>query len=258
MFKRIIAGMAVLATVAAVQAAKVPFSDPFGAGGPVADWASDTDPIFFNGSLGVVTTSDLDWRGVTVNAPAGDGSFGKLSNAPSAAGTAWRLVGDGTEKDITIQTKMFTPNVNTAVAPDDFLYQIVIFNQNASGYSRCHFQFNQDVPTLPAPRVRVQAGYPTLTSYLILTSPTNFTVAEKWWDVKLVINNTNSTCEVFLDGVSRGIADCSAQAAGFNLGGKFGFGEYIDGDTAGVARSVYVDAFSVTANANVSDWSAYE
>ena len=257
MFKRIIAGMAVLATVAAVQAAKVPFSDPFGPGGPVADWAADTDPTFFVGSFGGVTTSDLDWRGVTVTAPGADGAFGKLAFPATGYSTAWRLVGDGTEKDVTIQTKMFVPLINTAAEPDDFLYQMVIFNQGASGYCRFHFQLNQDVVALPGgPRIRVQGI--GLTTFLTLTSPTNFTAAEKWWDVKLVVNNVNSTCEVFLDGVSRGIADCSAQAAAFNVGGKFGIGEYVDGDTAGVARSVYVDDFSVTANANISDWSAYE
>ena len=258
MLKRIIAGMAVLATVAAVQAAKVPFSDPFGPLGPVADWTSDTDPTFNNGSLGGVS-SDIDWRGVTVSAPAGgDGHFGKLAYAATTYSTAWRLVGDGTEKDITIQTKMFVPVVNTAAEPDDFLYQIVVFNQNSGGYSRFHFQLNTDTGAIAAPRIRVQSGHPTLTTYLTLTAPTDFTAVEKWWDVKLVINNTASTCEVFLDGVSKGVADCSAQSAGFNQGGKFGFAEYVDGDTGGNARSVYVDDFSVVSNANVADWSAYE
>lgn len=257
MLKRIIAATMVLATVAAVQAAKVPFSDPFASGGPAADWATDTDATFNNGTLSVVS-SDVDWRGITVNSPAvSDGFFGKLAWAPAAAGTAWRLVGDGSEQNYTIEAKVFAPVVNQPnnTSADDYLYQILFFNVNANGYCRFHFQLNQGT-AIAAPRIRIQSTYGGFFTPVALASPGDFTLAEKWWDVKLVINNTASTVETFLDGVSKGVGDFSTRPD-FATGGKFGFGQYID-DPVAVDRTVYVDAFTVTSNADVADWSAYE
>ena len=142
-----------------------------------------------------------------------------------------------------------------ASCADDFLYHILFFNVNAAGYCRFHFQLNQGA-AITAPRIRIQSTYGGFFTPVILTSPGDFTLAEKWWDVKLVINNTASTVETFLDGVSKGVGDFSTRPD-FATGGKFGFGQYID-DPVVLDRTVYVDAYTVISNADVADWSAYE
>lgn len=241
-------------------AATVPFEDLFDASGPKADWAADTGATFFNGTFETVST-DLDWRGTTVNPPAGsDGYFAKLAWAATGYMTAWRCVGQGTEKDYAIQCKVYAPIVNTADEPDDFLYQMIIFNYNAGGYGRLHFQFNENTTAIAKPRIRLQASHSgALVTRLTLLSPDNLTHQEKWYDVRLLVNATAKTTTFYMDGVEMGVADHSADT-GFENGGKAGVGTYVDGDTAGLARTAYFDNFKWTElpPTSVSDWTMME
>lgn len=246
-------------------AATIPFEDPFDASGPKADWETDTAGTAFPNGVFSAVSSDTDWRGTTVNPPAGsDGYMAKLSNAPAAAGTAWRLVGAGTEKDYAIQCKVYAPVVNAESGADAYLYQMIIFNQNAAGYARLHFQFNENTTAIAKPRIRLQASHSgSLASRLILESPDNFTHQEKWYDVRLLVNATANTTTFYLDNVEKGVADHALDTrveGSFSNGGKCGVGMYINGDTAGLARTTYFDAFKWTnlPPTSVSDWTMME
>ncbi len=262
MKKQLLLSMLLLSMIAVSgYAATIPFYDAFGASGPAADWETDSVGTAFAGNGTLTTTAaEADWRGVTVTPPAGgDGYMGKLAFAASGYATSWRVLGAGTEKNYTLRCKMFVPVIDTVAEPDDYLYQQLIFASNTSGYGRMHFQLNLKNADLglTAPRIRIQVSHSgALVTKLALYSPTNFTVEERWWDVMLVVNNTGGTAELFLDGVSKGVATIAETA--FADGGKFGIAEYVDGDCAGVARSAYFDQFRASDNASVQDWTSFE
>lgn len=240
--------------------AALPFEDLFDSSGPKTDWGTGTynGGLFgLNGTLSVVS-SDTDWRGTTINPPDGntDGYFGKLSFAATGYATAWRTTGEDTDTEYTLEAKIYTPLVNTPDEPDDYLYQMLVFYETAAGYGRLHTQFNLDTTVLPAgPRIRFQTTHGGFQTPLVVSSPATFTATEGWHTFRVEISAAK-TANCYFDTTFLGTADFSGVAGAD--GGKYGFGTYIDGDTAGNARSIYIDDFKAFSTTPVEDWTLYE
>ena len=235
-------GCAVMSVYAAL-----PFTDEFSSSGPNAGW---TEWFNTGGSLTCVS-SDVDWRAVTVNPPSGsDGYFGKSTyTAATYASHGWKA-GDTTDANYTVEVKIFVPQVSGTAEPDDYLYQqlLVHVDQPVGHYVRMHAQYNDDTSN----RVRVQI---VQSSFVKTVSATGlFTGGDAWHTFKAVVNGTSG--DFYLDTTQISGATITWGTEGPDvIDGQFGFGQFIDG--AGT-RSIYVDAFSATANASVSDWSQYE
>jgi hypothetical protein len=195
--------------------------------------------------------------GTTIDPPAGntDGYIGKIEHAATTYATSYRIV-DSTEADYTIEVEMYTEIVNTPDEPDDYHYCMIVFYESADGYGRYHTHLNEDTSILPdGPRIRVQTTHGGFTTPLVLNSPADFTASEGWHTFRIEIQDKVATC--FYDGANIGTADFSAVADANN--GGFGMGQFVDGDTGGVARAVYFDDFVVTpTGASVDDWTLYE
>jgi hypothetical protein len=250
--KRSLCTLILIVSFSATQVfAALPFSDPFASGGPAAGWIE-----WFNtgGTLTIVST-DTDWLGVTVNPPAGsDGFFGKSTfNAPGYATHGWRA-GEITDTNYTAQVKLYVPQVNTALEPDDFLYQQLIvyvdFDGGTGQYIRLHAQNNIDT-TVNQNRARVQVAS---SGFKKTAAEANVFSGSGWHTFRAVLNGSTGNFYIDDNLISDAPVDWTPEAPAV-VSGQFGFGQYIDG--AG-ERSVYVDDFSAVSNAGIADWTQFE
>lgn len=239
-----------------------PFTDDFESGSPAANWDADSaDTGVFNRGNLTALADDVDWRGVLIEPPTGGGDFlGRLDFTTPAAGTFWRLVGQGDATDYTVEADIYVPNISADAAPDNFLYQMVVLTQNDGGYARVHFQHNEDASTLAdGPRFRVQEAYPSFVTPV--NSPTADVLGsddEGWYNVQVLQDHTAGTMTVFINGVDVGSGPITITGAAYADGGKSGIGGYINGDTSGFERSVYFDNFYAGPETNVGDWAVFE
>lgn len=262
MKKMVLSALALSMVSVASAQLSLPFTEDFESGTPNAAWDTDTQASFENGWARTGTStlsavgSDADWRGSTINVPAGGGSFmGKLEYEAGGYQTVWRMLGDGTNTDFQVSVDMYVPYLNDAAEPDDYLYHGVYLYPAAPSTTgvRVHSHQNQAGGSIPAPRFRIGSS-----SF----NPT--TPAEGWTNWVIKADHTNGTVELDVTGAVTLSTGASAQA---NLGSGtgVGVGMFIDGvcnpapNGINGPRDLYFDNFSVTAlTSNVSDWVAFE
>lgn len=249
--------------------AALPFSDDFESG-VAAEWGTATAGTAFeqatNGSALTAVTSDTDWRGTTINPPAGGGTqFGKLTYDSPGFSTCWRLAGEDTDTNYVTEADIFVPVVDSDPEPDDFLYQMMLVSVNSDGYTRAHFQYNTSAGT-PDPRMRVQTTYGGFQTPFNDTAVNIFGSAatEGWKNIVVEANHTANTITVTVDGTVLTGAAIGSLTTGYSTGGKFGFGMYVDGEDNPASngingqRSVYIDNFTAASLASVNDWAVYQ
>ncbi len=247
-----------LAGLAGAQT-EFPFSDDFETGTPAPNWDVDsveTTSVF--GTRGTLTAVDLDvdWRGVVIEPPEGGGNYmGRLGWASTGTGTYWRLVGQPDARNYSVEADIFVPTVDADAAPDNFLYQIMILSDNASGYARFHFQHNENLTD--GPRVRLQ-GVGLATVHDDPTADLLGYDDEGWYHLRIDQDHDASTVTVYLDGVDIYEGPSTIEQASFADGGKSGIGGYNNGDTGGMERVVYFDNFFAGEPTSLRDWAIYE
>ena len=211
-------------------AAQLQFVEPFD-----SDTIYNTYEEFWTDPSDLEVTTPGD-EGIA-DSPEADGYFGKQTLAATGYASTGKVAGFETDSDYTVQAYIYTPVVNTADEPDDYWYQMLIFYRDEGGYCRFHTQFNEDSTVIDNPRIRLQITNPSFAYTEIWESPSDFTHSEGWHFMKAEITGTTADC--YFDETYLGTADWTADAATRDAG-KFGFGQYIDGEGT---RSLYIDMF---------------
>ncbi len=240
----------------------LPFTEDFESGSPNAAWDTNTQSNFNNGwertgnSTLSAVSSDVDWRGTTINPPPSGGSFfGKLEFGATGFETVWRMLGDGTNTDYQVSVDIYVPLINDADQPDDFLYHGVYAYPVAPSVTgvRVHSHLNEAGGSVPAPRFRVES-----TAF-------NPTPAEGWTTWVLKFDHTNQTTELDVTGAVSFSTGALSTPDLPTTGSGVGIGMFVDGDTVAAAngingpRDLYFDNFVVTplGSTDVDDWMVY-
>lgn len=249
---------------------KLPFADDFEAG-IKADWEADTIAIGngfgASGTLSAVTT-DTDCRGTVISpVDVSSTTFAKLAYLNESGGSCLRVVGDGDEVDYIIETDIYVPVVDISGADadyyQDYWYQAVMFNTQEGYYHQLHFQYN--IGADHGGRIRIREGVTVYLSANAADLPAGLAIDEGWKHVKMVIENSATQMEVFIDDVDLFGGPQAVTNTTFTAGGTFGVGQYVDGipsgDTA-VDVTTYIDNFDVytiaSTKLSADSWNLYD
>lgn len=241
-----------------------PFFDDFEAGEPAPNWEQDStsNPSWDEAGTFDAVQDDFDWLMNTVEPPDGGGDWiGRLLNEDG--GTARRVVGTYDATDYTVDVDIFVQNVNDPEQPDSYHYQIVMLAvHEGTEYTRLHFHHNLD-EEVEDPRIRIQTQYDGWEA--IFESPTADILGHHdtgWYNVRVDVNNSDMTMQVWLNGVDVNDGPITVNQDGYAEGGKAGIGNFGWGDhDDGLGpRQLYVDNFFAgdPDEVSVGDWAVYE